>query len=296
MGSAGDVYLTNSLIADEGCTGNTIHPVFPNIDIDGTCGGLTVPIGAIELGPLSDNGGDTLTHALGAGSVAIDLVVRHVCRPTNEDKHALQDPNATSDRMNTPAWSHRRSAAPKHPRWYSTDTPPPQVCTFTAGKNLFCQVWSRCIGLPVADSRVGTERAGHRAERDGKFLYVVGPNNGLTCAVPSAESFGTTRGDCKELFVFTPVPPPITPTTEKQADDLSPSACYVRRPSGALNCVSPCPAGAIPGTACTPMRRSDQATSCEKELSVPAPPAGYIHFAFAAVVCAGSRSTPLFDT
>ena len=253
LGSAGEVYLTNSLFADEGCTGNTIHPVFPNIDIDGTCGGLTVPIDAIELGPLSDNGGDTLTHALGAGSVAIDLVVRQ-CLPTDQ----RGETRPSGPKCDVGSFEYTGLVAPQigsteTPTLVFTDTPPPQVCTFTAGKNLFCRSGPGASAYPVVDSFIKGQSAPVTGQSvDGKFLYVAGPNNGLTCAVPSAESFGTTKGDCMELLVFTPVPPPITPTTEKQGDDSSPSACYVRQFSGALNCVSPCPAGAIPGTACTP--------------------------------------------
>ena len=253
LGSAGDVYLTNSLIADEGCTGNTIHPVYPNIDIDGTCGGLTVPVGAIELGPLTDNGGNTLTHALGAGSAAIDLVVRQ-CLPTDQ----RGETRPSGPKCDVGSFEYTGLVAPQigsteTPTLVFTDTPPPQVCTFTAGMNLFCRSGPAASAYPVVDSFIKGQSAPVTGQSaDGKFLYVAGPNNGLSCAVPNAESFGTTRGDCQELAVFTPVPPPITPTTEKQGEDSSPSACYVRRPSGALECVSPCPTGAIPGTPCTP--------------------------------------------
>jgi hypothetical protein len=33
----------------------------------------------LKLGPLQDNGGPTMTHALGAGSVAVDVIPADMC-------------------------------------------------------------------------------------------------------------------------------------------------------------------------------------------------------------------------
>lgn len=46
------------------------NPTSPNLTTDGSC--ETTFIGDPQIGPLADNGGDTLTHALGMNSPAID--------------------------------------------------------------------------------------------------------------------------------------------------------------------------------------------------------------------------------
>jgi hypothetical protein len=82
----GSVTLTNSIVANSltgsDCDGNPITSQGYNLDSDNTCN-LTAT-GDITntnplLGPLADNGGDTLTHALLAGSPAID----HIPNGTN---------------------------------------------------------------------------------------------------------------------------------------------------------------------------------------------------------------------
>jgi hypothetical protein len=43
-----------------------------NLSDDGTCGATPTTPEALHLGPLADNGGPTMTHALLDGSVALD--------------------------------------------------------------------------------------------------------------------------------------------------------------------------------------------------------------------------------
>ena len=70
----------NSIIANDPSGGNcagtvAITPVGVNFSTDGTCAGFTqVTAQQLNLGPLADNGGPTQTHALLAGSIAIDAV------------------------------------------------------------------------------------------------------------------------------------------------------------------------------------------------------------------------------
>jgi hypothetical protein len=74
------VTLKNSIIASNVLGGNCAGPTpiiaaGVNFSTDGTCAGFTqVTQQELNLGPLQDNGGPTLTHALLAGSVAIDAV------------------------------------------------------------------------------------------------------------------------------------------------------------------------------------------------------------------------------
>ncbi len=73
-----EVVLTNSIIASQAagpdCVGAVISDGY-NLDSDGTCNliqATDLPGTDPQLGPLADNGGPTLTHALSAGSPAID--------------------------------------------------------------------------------------------------------------------------------------------------------------------------------------------------------------------------------
>jgi hypothetical protein len=100
-GPNGAVTITNSLIAGE-CGCFNIHPTDPcdpttsggyNIESPGnTCGFdqtgdlVNITEGALELGELADNGGPTMTHALGAGSVAIDHIPAVDCGVTTDQR------------------------------------------------------------------------------------------------------------------------------------------------------------------------------------------------------------------
>jgi hypothetical protein len=87
------VTVMNSLI-DGGCEHYQYQETLPvmslghNIESPGDTCGLTHPsdldnviTDALKLGPLQDNGGPTMTHALGAGSVAIDRILPYCVDP-----------------------------------------------------------------------------------------------------------------------------------------------------------------------------------------------------------------------
>ena len=83
----GAMTLTNTLVVD-GCTSDrgTMTSAGHNIESPGdTCGfdqttdQVSVTTEQLNLGPLQDNGGPTMTHALGAGSVAIDQILEADC-------------------------------------------------------------------------------------------------------------------------------------------------------------------------------------------------------------------------
>ncbi|MFH2101880.1 MAG: right-handed parallel beta-helix repeat-containing protein [Chloroflexota bacterium] len=216
VGSCGDMYVSNSIIAQPpgtgGCGCNTIHPIFPNIDTTGTCGGILVNLTDIRLGPLADNGGPTQTHALLPGSVAIDIVNR-LCLPTDQrgitrpfgqkcDAGAYEFTDATLPMMNTTGT----------PTVLLTGIPAMQACTFTAAVDLNCRSGPGASVYTVVDNfNAGQSALVSGQSLDGQFLYVVGPNNGATCAVPAADRYGATGGDCGLLAIFTPLPPPIRP-------------------------------------------------------------------------------------
>lgn len=259
IASAGDVYTSNSIFG-EGCgMGGNVHPVFPNLSTSPGCGGPVVSFAALELQPLADNGGATKTHALGAGSVAIDFVVRD-CLPT--DQRGVARPQGP--KCDVGAYEN---VPPPVPELNVTDTPTSipantptatserKACIFTAKINLFCRLGPGASRYPDVDSFTAGQSANVVAKSpDGLFIFVEGPNTGIQCAVSPTAKFGTLEGDCDQLLIFTPPPPP-EPTKTKRAKPAGPTlqlGCTVRDVTGALTCEVPCPPKAVPGNACTP--------------------------------------------
>jgi hypothetical protein len=246
--SHGDLSISNSIIAQppdtDGCEGQIISAVFPNIDTTGTCAGMLVTMDAVHLGALAENGGLTQTHALLPGSVAIDIVER-LCLPT--DQRGVQRP--FGPRCDAGAYEFTGAAAPM---LAATDTPSLQACTFTAAVDLNCRSSPGVDVYPTVDFfRPGQSAPVVGQSPDGQFLYVTGPNNGETCSVPAGNDYGTTVGDCGQLAIITPLPLLITPSLEG-GGNTDQTGCLVSAFSRAPECVSPCPPGANPGTACTP--------------------------------------------
>jgi CSLREA domain-containing protein len=101
--SGGTVNIKNSIVGNNtastgpNCSG-TVTATGANLDTDGTCTGFTtVPStgpGGLNLGPLANNGGPTQTHALQAGSAAIDAVPSGQCsdvsgNPVTQDQRGV---------------------------------------------------------------------------------------------------------------------------------------------------------------------------------------------------------------
>jgi len=85
-------------VVDGGCVG-TITSNGYNIESPGdTCGFdpdgtdlVNVSADDLKLRPLADNGGPTMTHALGAGSVAIDVIPADMCEVTEDQRGFPRD-------------------------------------------------------------------------------------------------------------------------------------------------------------------------------------------------------------
>ncbi len=93
--------LKNTIVANStgaDCGGSPITSEGNNIDSDGTCG-LTDPSDLVNtdplLGPLADNGGPTQTHALLAGSPAIDAGSDD-CPPPATDQRGVARPQSAA--------------------------------------------------------------------------------------------------------------------------------------------------------------------------------------------------------
>jgi hypothetical protein len=96
----------NTIVAGDCVWALPIVSLGGNIESEGnTCGfsqptdQVSVPTALLNLGPLQDNGGPTMTHALGAGSVAIDWIPEADCldadgAPLTTDQRGLPRPVA----------------------------------------------------------------------------------------------------------------------------------------------------------------------------------------------------------
>jgi len=104
--NVGTLTLTNTLV-DNDCDGNTVSGG-GNIESPGDTCGFDQPNDRVEvtaeqlnLGPLQDNGGPTMTHALLPGSVAIDLIPAVDCvdadgEPLTADQRGVARPQGDS--------------------------------------------------------------------------------------------------------------------------------------------------------------------------------------------------------
>lgn len=272
---SGKVSMQNTLFGPNqyaDCLGPKIYPVGANMDTDGTCGvSFTVPPAALFLAPLGNYGGRTATHALLPSSPAIDaateapgmFAVAKKCPPTDQRGEprpfgaacdlgayeyqgvvaAGQSLAGTPTITITPTYTFtpmlRFTLTPTF-----TTTPEPKACTVTALVNLFCRP---APGYEPIDEFTAGQSAAVVAQSE--FLYQVnGLNSGRLCTVPKDAAFVRTEGDCGTVPGFTPLLPP-TPTENPTLEPVQ--GCTVRQ-AGAIICVSPCPAGALPGEACTP--------------------------------------------
>jgi hypothetical protein len=122
----GELSLSNSTVADNvaGTSGSAVSGGVAEVTattIDGDCDGVSwtsngyniespgdtcgfdhgtdlvnITEGQLDLGPLQDNGGPTMTHALGAGSVAIGHIPAVDCQVT-EDQRGQPRPETGGD-------------------------------------------------------------------------------------------------------------------------------------------------------------------------------------------------------
>jgi len=106
ISNRGTMTLANSVIESD-CEGSATSNGY-NIESPGdTCGfeqptdQVNVSADDLKLGPLQDNGGPTMTHALGAGSVAIDVIPTDECvdaggAPLTTDQRGVTRPQGSA--------------------------------------------------------------------------------------------------------------------------------------------------------------------------------------------------------
>ena len=95
-------------------------------------------------------------------------------------------------------------------------TPTPAVeevkqCTYTAIINHFCRRGPSTV-FEAIDNFVPEQVAPIIGQStDSFFWYVIGPNYGELCTVPTEGRFGEVSGNCELLPKFTPMPSPTPP-------------------------------------------------------------------------------------
>jgi hypothetical protein len=94
----GTLTMTNTVVDGPCGTGSEVLSGGGNIESPGdTCGfdqgtdQVDVTEGQLNLGPLQDNGGPTMTHALGDGSVAIDVIPADMCEVDEDQRGEPRD-------------------------------------------------------------------------------------------------------------------------------------------------------------------------------------------------------------
>jgi hypothetical protein len=100
-GNAARLSVANSLIEGDCVTEDNATVVSNGYNVESpgdTCGfdpdgtdQVNVSADDLKLGPLQDNGGPTMTHALGAGSVAIDQIPAVDCEVTEDQRGFPRD-------------------------------------------------------------------------------------------------------------------------------------------------------------------------------------------------------------
>ena len=255
--SGGGVKIKNSIIAlnlsgaDCHTSAADFSGIGENIDTDSSCIGFTLTKDPL-LDILANYGGSTDTHALRTGSPAIDAA---------QDCTTVSGAALSVDQRGQPRPGGPICDLGAYEDAAGAPLPQMQPCIYTAATNLFCRLGPDNLLYPVVDSF----KAGQSAPVVGQswnqvFVYVEGPVNKVTCAVPATARFGTLEGDCEDLPFITA---PDVEETVKEEEEIkekeesktpAPSqlGCMIMQLTGRMICVVPCPENAFPGTPCTP--------------------------------------------
>ncbi|MBN2387712.1 MAG: hypothetical protein JXB85_11895 [Anaerolineales bacterium] len=222
----------------------TITAQDANLSSDDTCPGFSLVEDPL-LALLADNGGLTRTHALGAGSPAIDAALD--CFDTWGDLLPLD----------------QRGAARPQPVGGSCDLgafefdplspPPPQqpaALLLRADTPVNCRAGSSTLFSPLAFLSPGQEVPLVGVNPSGTWFLVHPLDPGLDCWVWSEAV--TPLVDLSLVPVVEDPPLPYIPPDET-VEPVPQQGCWVGSLTAAGQvCVVPCPAGAWPGGACSP--------------------------------------------
>jgi SH3-like domain-containing protein len=244
----GNLHFINSLVVGNAAGDCDLHPEIAaylffegrNFDSDGSClatsgGGETISIiSDVRLGPLADNGGPTLTHALLEGSSAIDTALGD-CPESDqrgnarnigggcdvgayEFNYAVSNPNPSQGGQSAEQTVSAETRIPeilgsRTPTFTPTNTPPsaPRI-TFTANTN--CRKGPGTV-FEVDDLFLQGQSAEiNGRSQDSPIWWRVLKATGSHCWI--SDSMGTVSGSTANvnvIFVPTPTPTPAAMQT-----------------------------------------------------------------------------------
>jgi hypothetical protein len=229
-----DATFIDTVVADNGaarpnCGGDPVNSLGHNLADDDSCG-LNAPgdlvVSDAMLGPLADNGGPTKTHALLAGSPAIDAGSPDCPPPATDQRGVLRPQGAACDigafeSGATPPPTPTPTATPT-PTPTATPTPTP-IATPTADPDGSGDVIHGCVGrsgwLRVApgpsDCRVPERPLAWHAR--GGIRLLDGAGRVLGRAVPHHSGYRVLFDEANEILIHLD-----TLTGEPRAPALSP--------------------------------------------------------------------------
>ncbi len=90
-----------------------------------------------------------------------------------------------------------------------------EACLATSNANLYCRRGTDTTYEAIDTILPGQTIPVTGQSPDGKYLYLIGPNSNLPCAVPNNPEYFQLSGACQDLPIFTPGPTSVPPPTEK---------------------------------------------------------------------------------
>lgn len=109
-------------------------------------------------------------------------------------------------------WSQTFSFTTNFNNGCPEESEPLGECTFMAMQNLFCREGPGQAYEALDSFTPGQSALVVGQGIDGYTVYVISPNFGLTCNVPSESPFGELSGDCSDLASVLPPPTSLPPT------------------------------------------------------------------------------------
>lgn len=241
-----------SLIADSLIVGNTdrgdcvfgVVPATPalsgeNIDSDGSCSfPRTESLADIHLGPLADNGGPTLTHALMPGSVAIDAATGSC--PPGDQRGFARPGGAACDvgayETGTTAMAITAATPGGTPDIFEiyTNTPPAKpLLTFKL--NAFCRIGPGTVYPDAGSFEKGQQtQIDGRNDQDPRWWWVQKLNSNDHCWVSYIT--GDTSGPVDAVpLQAAPSPPPPTKASQPQNQPQGPACSQINDAKQCIN-------------------------------------------------------------
>jgi len=95
-----------------------------------------------------------------------------------------------------------------------------QACMAASSANLYCRRGPAQAYEAIDNLVPGQTVPVAGQSPDGKYLYLIGPNSKMPCAVPNNTAYIQLSGECLALPIFTPEPTPVPLPTENGQQKL----------------------------------------------------------------------------